>query len=248
MSTSFTPGGGCGSFCQPQAPRTTRPEGDTELKFSPSILTADFARLGDAVAAAEEAGADWIHLDVMDGRFVPNLTFGPKMVADLRRVTRLPLDVHLMIDRPDAWITRYAEAGADWLTVHLEATADPAATIAAIRAAKVRPGVTLRPGTDVARLLPLVGAVDLVLVMSVEPGFGGQAFIPSSLERVRTIRTALDAANSRAELEVDGGVKVDNAGALAAAGASVLVAGSAVFNDPDGPRAALARLRAAADA
>lgn len=153
-----------------------------------------------------------------------------------------------MIDRPDAWVARYAEAGADWMTVHLEATADPASTIAAIRAATVRAEITLRPGTDIARLLPLIGAVDLVLVMSVEPGFGGQAFIPASLERVRTVRAALDAANSRAELEVDGGVKVENAGAFAAAGATVLVAGSAVFDDPAGPRAALAKLRAAADA
>ena len=184
----------------------------------------------------------------MDGHFVPNLTFGPKMVADLRRATRLPLDVHLMIERPEDWVTRYAEAGADRLTIHLESTGDPAAAIARVRAAGVRPGITLRPGTDLGRMLPHIAAVDLVLVMSVEPGFGGQPFIPGSLERVRRLRVALDAAGSRAELEVDGGVNVDNAGALAAAGASVLVAGSAVFNDPDGPRTALAKLRAAAGA
>ncbi|GAC1701485.1 MAG: hypothetical protein NVS9B6_16470 [Candidatus Limnocylindrales bacterium] len=184
----------------------------------------------------------------MDGHFVPNLTFGPKMVADLRRATRLPLDVHLMIDRPEDWVGRYAEAGTDWMTIHLESTEDPGATIAAIRAAGVRPGITLRPGTDLGPVLPLIGAVDLVLVMSVEPGFGGQAFIPASLDRVRTLRAALDAGNSRAELEVDGGVTGDDAAALAAAGSSVHVAGSAVFNDPDGPRAALAKLRAAAGA
>jgi ribulose-phosphate 3-epimerase len=184
----------------------------------------------------------------MDGHFVPNLTFGPKMVADLRRATALPLDVHLMIERPEDWVLRYAEAGATSLTIHIESTEDPAGTIAAIRAAGVRPGVTLRPGTDLARILPLIGQVDLVLVMSVEPGFGGQAFIPGSLDRVRTLRAALDAGGSRADLQVDGGVKVENAGALAVAGATVLVAGSAVFNDPAGPRAALAKLRAAAGA
>ena len=182
----------------------------------------------------------------MDGHFVPNLTFGPKMVADLRRATGLPLDVHLMIERPEEWVARYADAGATSLTIHVESTEDPSGTIAAIRATGVRPGITLRPGTDLGRILPLLSAVDLVLVMSVEPGFGGQAFIPGSLDRVRTLRAALDAATNRADLEVDGGVKVDNAGALAAAGATVLVAGSAVFNDPEGPRAALAKLRTAA--
>ena len=182
----------------------------------------------------------------MDGHFVPNLTFGPKMVADLRRVTRLPLDVHLMIERPEQWVVRYAEAGATYLTIHVESTDDPAGTIAAARAAGARPGITLRPGTDIAILLPHLSAVDLVLVMSVEPGFGGQAFIPAALEKVRAIRAALDTAGGRAELEVDGGVTAENAGAIAAAGATVLVAGSAVFGDPAGPRLALAKLRAAA--
>ena len=183
----------------------------------------------------------------MDGHFVPNLTFGPKMIADLRATTRLPLDVHLMIERPEDWVARYAAAGASGITIHVESTTDPAATLAAIRTAGVRPGITLRPGTELARILPHLGAVDLVLVMSVEPGFGGQAFIPASVERVRLLRAALDGGGHAADLEVDGGVKVDNAGALAAAGATVLVAGSAVFNDPEGPRAALAKLRAAVD-
>ncbi|TMD55640.1 MAG: ribulose-phosphate 3-epimerase [Chloroflexi bacterium] len=216
-----------------------------EPKFAPSILSADFARLAEAVIAVEKAGADWIHVDVMDGHFVPNLTFGPKMVADLRKATRLPLDVHLMIERPEEWVDRYADAGATYLTIHIEATRDVLGTLAAIRGRGVRPGLTLNPETAVDVVMPYLGSVDLALVMSVHPGFGGQTFIESALDKVRTIREALDEQKLAAELEVDGGVKPDNCARVVAAGATVLVAGSAVFEDPAGPPAALRKFRQA---
>ena len=217
----------------------------TEPKFAPSILSADFARLAEAVVAVERAGADWVHVDVMDGHFVPNLTFGPKMVADLRKATRLPLDVHLMIERPEDWVDRYAEAGATYLTIHVEASDDVPGTLAAIRARGVRPGLTLNPETPAEAILPHLASLDLVLVMSVHPGFGGQKFIESALDKIKAIRAALDARHLSAELEVDGGIKPDNAARVAAAGATVLVAGSAIFEDPDGPLAALRKFKLA---
>ncbi|MGH2473595.1 MAG: ribulose-phosphate 3-epimerase [Candidatus Limnocylindria bacterium] len=216
-----------------------------EPKFAPSILSADFARLAEAVIAVEEAGADWIHVDVMDGHFVPNLTFGPKMVADLHKATRLPLDVHLMIERPEDWVDRYADAGATYLTIHVEASQDVPGTLAAIRARGVRPGLTLNPETPVEAVMPHLGSLDLALVMSVRPGFGGQKFIESALDKVSAIRQALDGRRLAAELEVDGGVKLENVARVVAAGATVLVAGSAIFEDPAGPIAALQKFKQA---
>ena len=197
------------------------------------------------MGALERGGADWVHVDVMDGHFVPNLTFGPKMVADLHKATRLPLDVHLMIERPDDWVDRYVDAGAAYVVVHVEAARDVSATLARIRARGAKAGITLNPDTPVDRVLPYLDEVDLALVMSVNPGFGGQKFIESAIGKLQRLRKEIDARHLAVELEVDGGVKLDNVRRIVEAGASVVVAGSAVFESPDGVDAAMKKFRAA---
>jgi ribulose-phosphate 3-epimerase len=201
------------------------------LKIAPSILSADFTRLGEQIREAEEGGADWIHVDVMDGHFVPNITIGPLVAAAARRATRLPIDVHLMIDRPERYVDAFADAGADYVTVHVEATPHLHRTVQQIRARGAKPGVTLNPGTPVESLSEVLPYVDLVLVMSVNPGFGGQSYIPTSTAKIARIRRMLDERGlGHVELEVDGGVSPETVAEVAGAGASVVVAGSAVYN------------------
>lgn len=212
--------------------------------IAPSILAADFARLAEEVAAVERAGADLLHIDVMDGHFVPNLTIGPPIVAALRKVTKLPLDVHLMITNADAFIAEFAEAGADYLTVHVEACPHLHRTVQLIKEHGVKAGVTLNPATSLSTIEEILPDVDLVLIMSVNPGFGGQTFIASCLQKTASARTMLDRIGSRALLEVDGGVKIDNVSQILAAGADILVAGSAIFSSPD-YAATIAAMRAA---
>ncbi len=197
--------------------------------ISPSILSADFARLADAVQQVEAAGADWIHVDVMDGHFVPNLTVGPPMVEALRKVTTLPLDVHLMMTNPDEFIPEFAKAGADILTVHVETCPHLHRTVQSIKEQNVKAGVSLNPATSATTLEHILGDVDLVLVMSVNPGFGGQKFIDGTLDKIRQIRTMINTSKGSPYLEVDGGITVLNVASVLKAGANVLVAGSAIF-------------------
>jgi ribulose-phosphate 3-epimerase len=201
------------------------------IKIAPSFLTADFSRLGEQVRAAEEAGADYLHLDVMDGHFVPPITFGALLVAAFRRLTGLPLDVHLMVERPERHLEAFAEAGATLLSVHAETCPHLHRTLQQIRDLGCRPAVALNPGTPLSAIEEVLADVDLILVMSVNPGWGGQAFIPSALDKIRRLRVMLDERGLPAEIEVDGGVHVDTAPRCVEAGARVLVAGSAVFND-----------------
>jgi ribulose-phosphate 3-epimerase len=195
------------------------------------------------VGALERGGADWVHVDVMDGHFVPNLTFGPKMVADLHKATRLPLDVHLMIERPDDWVDRYVDAGAAYVVIHVEAAQAVSATLSRIRSRGAKAGITLNPETPVDRVLPYLDEVDLALVMSVNPGFGGQKFIESALGKLQRLRKEIDTRHLAVELEIDGGVKLDNVGRVIEAGANVIVAGSAVFESTDGVEAATRKFR-----
>ena len=203
------------------------------VKIAPSILSADFSRLGDEIKAVEDAGADWIHVDVMDGHFVPNITIGPPVIESIRKVTKLPLDVHLMIEHADCYVKSFAEAGADLLTVHVEACPHLNRTLQTIRELNVRAGVVLNPATPLSSLEEVLHEIDMVLLMSVNPGFSGQSFIPSILDKASNLRDIMSHYEDEIEMQVDGGVRVDNAGKIKEAGASVLVAGSAIFNSKD---------------
>ena len=213
--------------------------------IAPSILSADFAALGDAIAAAERGGADLIHVDVMDGHFVPNITIGPPVVKSIRRVAHVPLDVHLMIEEPDRYIDAFAEAGAAMISVHVEVLPHLHRTVHAIKALGLKAGVVLNPSTPVVTLEEIAGDVDYVLVMSVNPGFGGQTFIPRSESKVRDVRALLDRTGNTAPVEIDGGIDRTTVGRVVAAGARMIVAGSAIFHTPD-PERATRELKAAA--
>jgi ribulose-phosphate 3-epimerase len=213
------------------------------VKIAPSILAADFARLGAEVAEAEAAGADYIHVDVMDGHFVPNLTMGPPIVRAVRRVTSLPLDVHLMMEAPERYLADFAEAGANILTVHVETCPHLHRTVQQIKELGCRAGVTLNPATPAASLQEILRFVDLVLVMTVNPGFGGQRYIEGIEQKIGQVRAMLDDGGLHAELEVDGGIDPETAGRVVRAGADVLVAGTAIFRAEEGVRSAIERIR-----
>src|SRR6266545_4022925 len=217
------------------------------IRIAPSILSADFGRLGDEVRAAEAAGADWIHVDVMDGRFVPNITIGPLVVEAVRKVTKLPIDAHLMIVEPERYVEAFAKAGADLVSVHAEASPHLHRTLQAIRAAGARPAVALNPSTPLSALDYVIGDCEMVLVMTVNPGFGGQRYIDACTRKIRDLRALADRTNPALEIEVDGGVKPDTAATAAGAGANVLVAGTAVFGQKD-YRQAISAIRASAAA
>jgi ribulose-phosphate 3-epimerase len=216
------------------------------IKLAPSILSADFARLGEQIDEVARAGADYIHIDVMDGHFVPNITIGAPVVASIRRVTNLPLDVHLMIEHPERFVSDFAKAGADIITVHVEASPHLHGTIQAIKELGVKAGVSLNPATPLSTIEESIALVDLVLIMSVNPGFGGQSFIPEAIPKIADMHRLLEDRGLHAELEVDGGITADNAPSIVAAGADVLVAGNSVFSAPEGISQALQRLREAA--
>lgn len=202
-------------------------------KIAPSLLSADFARLGEEIRELEMAGADWLHLDVMDGHFVPNITFGPVVVEAVRRCTSLPLDVHLMVSKPDLYLEAFAKAGSTFLSVHVETCPHLHRTIETIRNLGLRPGVVLNPSTPLVCLEHVLNEVDLVLLMTVDPGFGGQSFIPSMLPKISSLRSLLDERHASAELSVDGGIHLGNIREVARAGATVFVAGSGILGTDD---------------
>ncbi len=212
------------------------------MKIAPSILSANFAELGNEIKDVEKGGADYIHVDVMDGHFVPNITLGPMMVKAIRPITTLPLDVHLMIQNPDQYIDAFAEAGADYITVHVEATAHLHRTIQLIKSKGVKAGVVLNPATPAESIKPILQDVDMILLMTVNPGFGGQSFIPSVLPKIKQIRDWANEVNPTLEIEVDGGINTETAALCAEAGADVFVAGSAIYNRND-RRAAIEELK-----
>ncbi len=215
------------------------------MKIAPSFLTADMSRLGEEVRAAEAAGADYLHLDVMDGRFVPPITFGELVIEAVRKITRLPLDVHLMIEQPERHLEAFAEAGGDILNIHVEACPDPRPVLEAIKALDRRAGVCLNPDTPISAIEAVLGEADQIIVMGVNPGWGGQPLQPGTLPKVRSLRSLLDERGLSPDIEIDGGVKMGNAAACAEAGARVLVAGSVVFNDEASVAENMAALRQA---
>jgi len=218
-----------------------------KVRIAPSILSADFAALGSGIAAVERGGADLIHVDIMDGHFVPNLTMGPPVVVSIRKVAKVPLDVHLMIEDPDRYVEAFVRAGAAMISVHLEVLPHLHRTIQYIKELGAKAGVAINPSTPVGMLEEIAGDLDHVLVMSVNPGFGGQTFIPRTESKIQAVRALLDRQGSAAAIEVDGGIDTSNAARVVAAGATILVAGSAIFGAPD-PEAATRALRAAATA
>ena len=209
------------------------PNAMQQLMIAPSILSADFARLGKEIAAVERAGAEVIHIDVMDGHFVPNITIGPLVVRAVRKVTKLPLDVHLMIENPDRYLDDFAEAGADWITVHVETGYHLHRTVGRIRDLGKKAGVVLNPATPLSTLDYILEEIDLVMLMSVNPGFGGQSFIPSTLGKIRALKTMIEARGLEVGIEIDGGITPATIGPVHAAGANIFVAGSAVFGKQD---------------
>jgi len=218
---------------------------NSELLIAPSILAADFAKLGDEITRIEDAGADIIHIDVMDGHFVPNISMGPPVIKSIRKTTELPFDVHLMISNPIDYISAFADAGADLITFHIEANGDPLKTISAIRNAGCEVGISLKPKTSASLILPFLDKVDLVLVMSVEPGFGGQSFMGDMMPKVCEIRKAIKADNLPVHLEIDGGIDETTVKTAAEAGANMMVAGTSVLCHPKGAKFAIEALKSA---